>query len=59
MLHVMVKDAQWWWERIVASKVTEKYAGIKATPPEDKPWGLREVNLIDPAGVCWHFAQKK
>jgi hypothetical protein len=30
---------------------------VKAQEPRDFPWGLREVHLIDPAGVCWHFAE--
>jgi uncharacterized glyoxalase superfamily protein PhnB len=34
-------------------------AGIdfaRAREPTDYPWGQREVHLVDPAGVCWHFA---
>ena len=26
--------------------------------PTDFPWG-REVNIIDPAGVCWHVRQAR
>ena len=29
------------------------------TPPKLYPWGLREVHVIDPAGVLWHFIQNR
>ena len=30
--------------------------GIRMNKPVQQPYGL-EVNIIDPAGVCWHFVQ--
>jgi hypothetical protein len=36
--------------------VLERYEGARAKEPTDYPWGERELHLIDPAGVCWHFA---
>ena len=56
MLLVTVDDLDAWWDRIVASGVTARYPGVRAKPPTLYPWGQREVHLIDPAGVCWHFA---
>lgn len=34
----------------------ERYEGVRAKQPTLFPCGQREVHLIDPAGVCWHFA---
>jgi uncharacterized glyoxalase superfamily protein PhnB len=56
MMAVEVDDLDAWWEHIQASGVLERYPGVRATVPTLFPWGRREVHLIDPAGVCWHFA---
>jgi uncharacterized glyoxalase superfamily protein PhnB len=55
MMLVPVDDLDDWWRRILASGVVERYEGVRAKEPTDYPWGEREVHLIDPAGVCWHF----
>jgi uncharacterized glyoxalase superfamily protein PhnB len=59
MMLVSVGDLDEWWRKILASGVLERYAGVRAKPPEVYPWGQREVHLIDPAGVCWHFAEAR
>lgn len=59
MLQLMVEDLDLWWQVIVEQKLTVRYAGVKAKAPQDYPWGLREIHLIDPAGVLWHIAQVK
>jgi len=56
MMFVQVDDLDAWWQRIRDSGVVERYGGVRAKEPTDYPWGNREVHLIDPAGVCWHFA---
>ena len=56
MMFVSVDDLDEWWERIQASNVLERYSEVRAKEPTLFPWGQREVHLIDPAGVCWHFA---
>lgn len=56
MMFVSVDDLDEWWRHIRASKVLERYDGVRAKEPTRYPWGQREVHLIDPAGVCWHFA---
>lgn len=56
MMFVKVDDLDEWWRRIEVSKVMERYPGVRAKEPKLFPWGQREVHLIDPAGVCWHFA---
>ncbi len=56
MLMVTVDDLDAWWRRIQDSGVLERYPETRAKEPTLFPWGQREVHLIDPAGVCWHFA---
>jgi uncharacterized glyoxalase superfamily protein PhnB len=56
MMFVSVENLDDWWQRILASGVLGRYPGVRAKEPADYPWGQREVHLIDPAGVCWHFA---
>lgn len=36
--------------------ILTRFAGARLKEPTDFPWG-REVNIIDPAGVCWHVRQ--
>ncbi len=54
MLSVKVDDLDEFWQKISQLNLPEKF-GVKLKEPTDFPWG-REVNLIDIAGVCWHFA---
>jgi uncharacterized glyoxalase superfamily protein PhnB len=56
MMFVSVDDLDAWWQHLQASGVLDKYEGVRAKKPTVYPWGQREVHLIDPAGVCWHFA---
>ncbi|WP_274653587.1 hypothetical protein [Paenibacillus humicola] len=56
MLELAVDSLDEWWAHIQALELTEKYP-IKVKPPTVYPWGKREIHLIDPAGVCWHFSE--
>ena len=56
MMSVDVDDLDAWWRTVLDSGVVSRYPGVKAREPTQFPWGKREVHLIDPAGVCWHFA---
>ena len=56
MIYAGVDDLDAWWRHIQSSGVLERYPGVRAKEPTVYPWGKREVHLIDPAGVCWHFA---
>ena len=56
MIYVTVENLDAWWRHIEASGVLERYEGVRAKEPTEYPWGSREVHLVDPAGVCWHFA---
>jgi uncharacterized glyoxalase superfamily protein PhnB len=59
MMHLMVKDADAWWEHIQDKKIAEKYPDIMAKPPTLQPWGLRVLYLSDPSGVLWHIADDR
>ena len=58
MMHLMVGDLDTWWRRIQEQDLVGRYPGVRAIPPQDYPWGLREIHLIDPSGVLWHIAQR-
>ncbi len=55
MMRVTVDDLDEFWQKICEKDLPAKF-GVKLREPTDFPWG-REVNLIDIAGVCWHFAE--
>jgi len=54
MVSVSVDDLDAWWQHLLSSNVLTTY-GARAKGPTIYPWGQREIHLIDPAGVCWHF----
>ncbi len=53
MVNVKISNAQEFWQMVTDKQLPEKY-GIRVSKPKQQPYGL-EVNLIDLAGVCWHF----
>lgn len=57
MMSVRVDDLDEFWREISAKNLPEKF-GVRLSEPTNVPWG-REVNMIDVAGVCWHFTQSK
>lgn len=56
MMHLIVTDVDAWWRHVEAKGIASKY-NIKTDPPEDRPWGLRDFILVDPAGVLWRIGQ--
>ena len=58
MMHLMVEDADAWWEHVQATELAEKYRLYMAKPPMLQPWGLRVLYLSDPTGVLWHIADR-
>ena len=56
MMHLLVKDVDAWWTSIQDKKILEKY-GVRGEPPEDRPWNMRDLILVDPSGVLWRIAQ--
>lgn len=55
MLSVKVSNVEEFRNDVLAKNLPEKY-GIRIGQITQQPYG-REVNIIDIAGVCWHFVQ--
>ncbi len=55
MLTVGVSDVDEFRKDVIDKKLPEKF-GIQIGEVSNQPYG-REVNIIDLAGVCWHFVQ--
>lgn len=56
MMHLLVNDVDAWWANLQEKKISEKYL-VRAEPPEDRPWRMRDFILFDPSGVLWRIAQ--
>jgi len=56
MVYINVDNLDEFYECLNGLGLDRKYPGVRYSKPEDRPWGVRELHLIDPAGVCWHFA---
>ena len=55
MITVRIDNADDFWKEVNEKKLPEKF-GIKLGKPTQMPYG-KEVNIIDLAGVCWHFVE--
>ena len=55
MISVRINSAEEFWKDVNEKKLPEKYA-IRISKPIKQPYGI-EVNIIDIAGVCWHFVE--
>ena len=55
MINVKISNAEEFWKEVSDKKIPEKF-GIKLSKPMKQPYG-KEVNIIDIAGVCWHFVE--
>lgn len=55
MISVQVSDVEA-FHRMVLDKQLPERLGIRLGAPNTQPYG-KEVNLIDRAGVCWHFVE--
>jgi catechol 2,3-dioxygenase-like lactoylglutathione lyase family enzyme len=56
MMHLLVRDVDAWWARIVEQRLVERF-GVRAEPPAWRPWKMRDCVLFDPSGVLWRIAQ--
>lgn len=56
MMHMLVPDVEVWWQRVVSQDLAARY-GVRALPPEDRPWGIRDFVLNDPTAVLWRIGQ--
>ena len=55
MISVKVNSAEEFWNFTNEKKLAERF-GVRITNPIKQSYGI-EVNLIDIAGVCWHFVE--
>ena len=55
MISVKVDNVEEYRNILLEKQLPEKF-GIKISKPIMQPYG-KEVNLIDIAGVCWHFVE--
>jgi len=55
MLSVRVDNAVDFRNEVIERKLPEKF-GIRIGQVTQQPYG-KEVNIIDIAGVCWHFVE--
>jgi catechol 2,3-dioxygenase-like lactoylglutathione lyase family enzyme len=56
MMHLLVADVDAWWRHLESQGLSERY-GVRALPPEDRPWKIRDFVLVDPSGVLWRIGQ--
>ena len=56
MLTVAITNADEFRKEVIEKQLPQKF-GIRIGEVSDQPYG-REVNIIDIAGVCWHFVQE-
>ena len=57
MMHLLVADVGSWWRHVESQRLAERY-GVRALPPGDRPWKMREFVITDPSGVLWPIRQK-
>lgn len=55
MLSVKIDNVEEFRKEVLEKKLPEKF-GIRIGAVTQQPYG-KEVNMIDIAGVCWHFVQ--
>ena len=55
MLSVKVDDVEAFRQMVIEKQLPERF-GIRISQPMQQPYG-KEVNVIDIAGVCWHFVE--
>ncbi|MCW3115774.1 MAG: hypothetical protein JWR18_4170 [Segetibacter sp.] len=55
MMSVKVDDVDEFRMSVIEKQLPEKY-GIRISQAKVQPYG-KEVNVIDIAGVCWHFVE--
>ncbi|CAN5721452.1 hypothetical protein BH10BAC2_BH10BAC2_17880 [soil metagenome] len=56
MISVGITNADEFWKEVSEKQLPQKF-GIRLGEPTQMPYG-KEVNIIDLAGVCWHFVEQ-
>lgn len=57
VMHLTLPDLDAFWQHIQRSGLVDRY-GVRAEPPQTRPWGLVDMTLTDPSGVLWRIAQR-
>lgn len=55
MMYVTIDDLDAFHAHLENLQLNDRYPEVRFSKPLMRPWGIRELHLIDPAGVCWHF----
>ena len=55
MISVHVNDVDQFWQEVNQKQLVQRF-GIRISRPTQMPYG-KESNIIDLAGVCWHFVE--
>ncbi|WP_439536465.1 VOC family protein [Methyloversatilis sp.] len=55
-MHLLVADVNDWHAHVVSADIARRF-GVLVGRPEDRPWGMRDFVLFDPAGVLWRIAE--
>ena len=56
MMHMLVEDVDAWWAHVAQVDLAARYK-VRAEPPDDRPWGIRDFILNDPSAVLWRIGQ--
>lgn len=56
MMHILVHDVDAWWDHVQTCGVLSMH-GVRVTPLENQPWGMRDFCVSDPSGVLWRIGQ--
>lgn len=54
VMHMLVANAEDWYRNVMKAVVVGNFS-VRTSPPEDRPWGIRDFTLIDPTGVLWRI----
>ncbi|MCQ9373968.1 VOC family protein [Methyloversatilis sp. XJ19-13] len=55
-MHLLVADVNDWHAHVVSTDIARRF-GVSVGGPEDRPWGMRDLVLFNPAGVLWRIAR--
>jgi catechol 2,3-dioxygenase-like lactoylglutathione lyase family enzyme len=59
MMQLVVEDLDAWWTHVSALELPTKFGVQPPRAPALQPWGLRVAYVFDPAGVLWHFSERR
>lgn len=56
MILLEVRDFDNCYAELMELKLPERFPGVRFSKIREESWG-RELHMVDPAGVLWHFAE--